>query len=186
MSDRGPQKFVFFVQHKGCTRWSQKGCQALEKRCLDIVRRGANLWVLLKDGCGTRCTPFPNLFEINTFHTTMCSALKWSQWISGVALMGLAPIKMCQKNVLNVQNNLQAVLQLQYIKIAVVVQGAGDGKQVLGRLKPQLADVQGCRWVADLHHLYTDEEGLKSDLPPQIQACGYESFWYLLKESNIN
>ena len=90
------------------------------------------------------------------------------------------------RKVLNVQNSLQAVLQLQYIKIAVVVQGAGDGKQVLGRLRPQLAYIQGCRWVADLHHLYSDEEGLKSDLPPQIQACGYEILWYLLKEYNIN
>ena len=83
--------------------------------------------VLLKDGCGTCCTPFPNLFEINNLQTTICSALKWSQSICGVALMPLAPIKMCLKNVLDVQNSLQAVPQLLYIKIAVVVQGAGDG-----------------------------------------------------------
>ena len=61
-----------------------------------------------------------------------------------------------------------------YIKIAVVVQGGGDGKQVLGRLRPQLAYVQRCRWVTDLHDLYSDEEGLQSDLPPQVQACRYE------------
>ena len=70
------------------------------------------------------------------------SVLKWSQSMSGVALMPLAPIRMCQKNVLNVQNSLQAVPQLQYIKIAVVVQGAGDGKQVLGRLGPADCSVQ--------------------------------------------
>ena len=121
-----------------------------------------------------RGTPFPNLFEINTLYTTMCSALKWIQSISGVPLMPLVLIRMCHKNVLSVQNNLQAVLQLQYFKIAVVVQGAGDGKQVLGELTPELAYVQGCRWVADMHHLCSDDEGLKSDLPPQIQACGYE------------
>ena len=40
----------------------------------------------------------------------------------------MSAITMCQKNVLNVQNSLQAVPQLQYIKIAVVVQGRGDGK----------------------------------------------------------
>ena len=83
---------------------------------------------------------------------------------------------MCQKNVLNVQNSLQAVPRLQYIKIAVVVQGVGDGKQVLGRLRPQLAYVQGYRWVRDLHDLYGDEEGLKSDLPyrgsPPLQSGG--------------
>ena len=33
-----PQKFVFFVEHKGCTTWFQKGCTALEKRFQDIVR----------------------------------------------------------------------------------------------------------------------------------------------------
>ena len=77
--------------------------------------------MLLKDGCGTCCTPFPTLFEINTLHTTIRSVLKWSQSINGVALMPLAPIKMCQKNVLNVQNSLQAVPQLQHIEIAVVV-----------------------------------------------------------------
>ena len=125
--------------------------------------------MLLKNGRGTRCTPFPNLFETNTLHTTICTVLKWSRSISGVELMPLAPVRMCQKNVLDVQNSLQAVPQLQHIKIAVVVQGAGDGKQVLGWLRPQLAYVQGCRWVADLHNLYSDEESLKSDLPPQIQ-----------------
>ena len=107
--------------------------------------------MLLKDGCGTHCTPFPNLWEINTLHTTIRNVLKWSLSISGVGLMPLAPIRMCQKNVLNVQNSLQAVPQMQYIKIAVVVQGAGDGKQVLSRLRPQLAYVQGYRWVTDLH-----------------------------------
>ena len=35
--------------------------------------------VLLKDGSGTRCAPFPNHFEINTLHTTICSVLKRSQ-----------------------------------------------------------------------------------------------------------
>ena len=108
----GPQKLVSFVQHKGCTTWFQKGCTALKKTFQDIMHRCAHLWVLLKDGRGTRRTPFPNLFEINTLHTTMCSVLKWSQSISGVALMPLAPIKTCQKKVLDVQNSLQTVPQL--------------------------------------------------------------------------
>ena len=34
----GPQKSVFFVQHKGCPTWFQKGCTALEKRFQEIVR----------------------------------------------------------------------------------------------------------------------------------------------------
>ena len=59
------------------------------------------------------CTPFPNPFEFNTLHTTICSVLKWGQSISGIGLMPLAPIRVCQKNVLNVQNSLQAVPQLQ-------------------------------------------------------------------------
>ena len=70
--------------------------------------------MLLKDGCGTRCTPFPNLFDINTLHTTIRNVLKWSQSISGVAPMSLARIRMCQNNALNVQNSLQAAPQLQY------------------------------------------------------------------------
>ena len=80
--------------------------------------------------------------EIPRHCAQISSVLKWSQSISGVALMPLAPIRMCKKNVLNVQNSLQAVQQLQYIKIAVVIQGAGDGKKVLGRLRPQLAYAQ--------------------------------------------
>ena len=49
------------------------------------------MWMLLKDGCGRRCTPFPNLLEINTLHTTICSVLEWSQSISGVASCRLHP-----------------------------------------------------------------------------------------------
>ena len=89
----------------------------------------------------------PGIGHSQGMFSTIYSVLKWSQSINGVVLMPLAPIRLCQKNVLNVQNSLQAVPQLQYIKIAVVVQGAGDGKQVLGRLKPQLAYVQGYRWA---------------------------------------
>ena len=59
--------------------------------------------------------PFPKLFEIYTLHTTMCSVLKWSQSFISAALMPLVRIKMCQKNVLNVQNSLQAVPQLRYM-----------------------------------------------------------------------
>ena len=59
-----------------------------------------NLWVLLRDACGTYCTPFPNIFEMKTLHTTICSALKWSQSISGIAPMPLAPIRMRQKKCL--------------------------------------------------------------------------------------
>ena len=107
-----PLKFVFFFRHKRCTTWLEKRRTALEKRFQDIVRTYANMWVLLKDGCGMRCTPVPNLLEINTLHTTICSALKWSQSISGVALMPLAPMKVVPKrNVLDVQNSLQAVPQ---------------------------------------------------------------------------
>ena len=105
----GPQKFIFFIQHKWCITWFQKGCTALEKRFRDVVRRSANLRVLLKDGCGTWCTPFPNLFEINTLHTTIYIVLKWSQSICGAALMLRAPTTMCQQNVLDLQNCLQAV-----------------------------------------------------------------------------
>ena len=43
--------------------------------------------------------------------------------------------------------------------VAIVLRGVGDGKPVLSRLRPQLAYVQGCRLVADLHNLYNDEEG---------------------------
>ena len=131
-------------------------------------------------------TPFRNLFEISTLHTTICRVLKWSRLISGVALMPLAPIRMCQKNVLNVKNSLQGVPQLQHIKIAVVVQRAVDGKQVLGRLRPQLAYVQGYPWLAGLHQLYGDEEGMKGDLHRKNKPWGMNSFWYSLKESYIN
>ena len=68
--------------------------------------------LLLKDGCGTFCTPFTNHFEINTLHTTICSVLERTQSICGVALIPLVPITMCQKDVLHVQNSLQAVPQL--------------------------------------------------------------------------
>ena len=43
--------------------------------------------------------------------------------MSGVALMPLAPITMCQKNVLDVQNSLQAVLQLEYNKVTLAAWG---------------------------------------------------------------
>ena len=77
--------------------------------------------MLLRDGGGTCCTPFPNLFEINTLHATVSCVLERSQAICGVALMSLSPIWMCLKDVLDVKNGLQTVAQLQYMKIVVVV-----------------------------------------------------------------
>ena len=62
----------------------------------------------------------------------------------------------------------------QYIEIAVVVSGAGYGKYVLRWQQPHLAYVQICGGVADLHYFYSNEEGLKGDLPTQIQSCGWE------------
>ena len=60
--------------------------------------------MLLKDGGGTCCAPFPNLFEINNLDPIASRVLERSQAIRGAALMSLSPIWMCLKNVFNVQN----------------------------------------------------------------------------------
>ena len=131
--------------------------------------------------------PVPNLLEINTLHTTICSVLKWSQSIGGATLMPLAPIRMCQKKkgwmyktAFRRSRNCSAVKLRLWFRVRVVENKFSAGWDPNWHM---YRDAVGSRTCITFTAM---KRARKMTCHRKDKFAAMKSFWYLLKEYNIN